>query len=114
MNELAVYSGIMIVSVMVSSISQIMLKKSALKKYDSIAKEYLNPFVIIAYGLFFSSTLITMFALKVVPLSMAPILEATGYFFIPVLSFIFLKEKLTKQQVVGTLIIVLGIVIFCS
>ena len=95
MNELVVYSGIMIVSVLVSSGSQIMLKKSALKKYDSVVNEYINPFVIIAYGLFFGSTLITMFALKVVPLSMAPILEATGYFFVPVLSLIFLKEKIT-------------------
>lgn len=46
-------------------------------------KEYLNPLVIIAYILFFGTTFISMYALKVVPLSMAPILEASGYIFLP-------------------------------
>lgn len=112
MSELAVYSCIMILSALISSVSQVMLKKSAEKKYESKIKEYLNPFVITAYGLFFGCTLISMYALKVVPLSMAPILEATGYIFVSVLSYIFLKEKMTKKQILGMTVIILGIVIY--
>ena len=112
MSELAVYSGIMIISTLISSISQVMLKKSAGKTYESKIKEYLNPFVITAYGLFFGCTLITMYALKVVPLSMAPILEATGYIFVSVLSYIFLKEKMTRKQLLGMAVIIIGIVIY--
>ncbi len=112
MSELVIYSGIMLVSILISSVSQIMLKKSAQKKYPSKLKEYLNPMVIIAYGLFFGCTLITMYSYKVVPLGMAPVLEAAGYIFVAVLSYIFLKEKLTKRQLIGMALIIGGIVVY--
>ncbi len=112
MSELAVYSVIMLVSVFISSVSQIMLKKSAQKKYSSKIKEYLNPFVIIAYILFFGCTLVSMYALKVVPLSMSPVIETAGYIFVALLSFLFLKEKLTKKQLTGMVLIIVGIVVF--
>lgn len=112
MNELIIYSGIMLGSIFVSSVSQILLKKSAQKEYPSKLREYLNPLVIIAYGLFFGSTLITMYALRVVPLSMSPILESVGYIFVAVLSFLFLKEKLTRKQVLGMAVIIIGIIVY--
>lgn len=112
MSDLLIYSGIMLLSVMVSSISQILLKKSAQKQYPSKLREYLNPMVIIAYGMFFSSTLITMYALKVVPLSMSPILESTGYIFVAILSFLFLKEKMSRRQLIGMTLIIAGIVVY--
>ena len=112
MSELLIYSLILIFSALVSSVSQIMLKKSAEKHYPSKLAEYMNPFVIIAYILFFGCTFITMYALKVVPLSMAPILEATGYIFVAVMSFIFLKERLNKKQIIGMVLIITGIILF--
>ena len=53
-----------------------------------------------------------MYALKVVPLSMSPILEASGYIFVAILSFIFLKEKMTKKQLLGMALILIGIVVY--
>ena len=44
-----IYSCVLLLGVFVSAISQVMLKKSALKQYDSKIKEYMNPLVIIAY-----------------------------------------------------------------
>lgn len=111
MSEMFLFSGILIFSTFISSVSQIMLKKSAKKKYESKLKEYLNPIVISAYGLFFLCTLISMYSLKVVPLSMAPVLEASGYIFVGVLSFVFLKEKMTKRQLIGMAVIVIGIIV---
>lgn len=111
-NELLIYSLIMLISVLISSVSQIMLKKSAQKEYGSKLKEYLNPAVIIAYVLFFGCTLISMYALKVVPLSMSPILEASGYIFVAILSAIFLKERMTKRQLLGMALILVGIVVY--
>lgn len=112
MSELAIYSAIMVSSSLIASVSQIMLKKSAQKQYASKLSEYLNPLVIIAYVLFFATTLISMYALKVVPLSMSPILEASGYIFVAVLSYIFLKEKMTKKQLIGMALIITGIVVY--
>ncbi len=112
MSQLAIYSGIMILSTLLSSFSQILLKKSAQKLYDSKIQEYLNPLVIIGYGLFFCCTLVSMYALKVVPLSMAPVLESSGYIFVAILSYYFFKERLTKKQLLGMFLIIVGIVIY--
>ncbi len=112
MSELLIFSCIFVVSVLISSISQVMLKKSANKTYDSKIKEYLNPMVIIAYGMFFAATLITMFAYKVVPLSFGPILESSGYIFVAVLGYFFLKERFTVKQTVGMVLILAGIALF--
>ena len=114
MNELYLYSGILILSVFISSCSQIMLKRSAAKQYASRVQEYLNPLVITAYILFFGCTFITLYALKVVPLSMSPILEASGYVFIAVLSRIFLHERISGKKLTGMIIILAGIVIYAG
>lgn len=113
MSELTLYSLIMLAGVITSSVSQVLLKKSARKVYGSKLREYLNPLVIIAYGLFFGCTLITVYALKVVPLSTAPVIEASGYIFVAVLSYIFFKEKLTRTQLVGMGLILAGIAVYC-
>ncbi len=112
MNNVFIYSWIMIFSVFISSISQIILKKSALKSYKNVMNEYLNPYVIGAYIIFFISTFITIYALKYVPLSMGPILESTGYVFIVILSRLFLKEAISKKKIMGMGIILIGIIVF--
>ena len=112
MSELVKYSLIMVCGALISAVSQIMLKKSAQRQYENKLMEYLNPLVIIAYILFFGTTLISMYALKVVPLSMAPILEASGYIFVAVLSYIVLREKMTRRQLIGMALILCGIVVY--
>lgn len=107
-----IYILLFLTSVFISSVSQIMLKKSASKTYENKIKEYLNPVVILAYGLFFCSSLLTVVAYKFVPLSMGPILEATGYIWVAILGFIFLKEHIGKKKIVGLVVIVAGIIVF--
>ena len=103
------YIMIFLLSVFVSSISQIILKKSAQIKYANVAREYMNPRVIFSYGLFFLSTLLTMYAYKGVPLSLGTLLEASGYIYVLILSCIFLKEKITKRKLMGASFIIIGI-----
>jgi drug/metabolite transporter (DMT)-like permease len=98
-------------SVFISSVSQIILKKSANKHYDTVLRQYLNLPVISAYVLFLVSTMITVFALKYVPLSISPMLDALGYVFVAILSFFFLKEHFGKRKLIGFLCIIIGIVI---
>ena len=107
-----IFSGVFLCSVLISSISQILLKKSADKTYDSRLKEYLNPLVIIAYGMFFCSMMITMYCYRYVDVSAGPIFESAGYIFVGVLGYIFLKEKFTAKKIIGMLLIMIGIVIF--
>lgn len=104
-----IYMIVFLISVFVSSVSQIILKKSAGKQYTNPLAEYLNPKVITAYGMFFVSTLLTMYAYKGVPLSFGVLLEAAGYIYIPLLSYFFLNEKITKMKLIGAFLIISGI-----
>ena len=107
-----IYVGIFLISVLVSSVSQILLKISAGKTYDSKIKEYLNAPVIIAYGLFFLSTVVTVLAYKYVDLSLGPVLEATGYIWVTLLGYLILKEKVSRKKLLGLVVIIVGIVVF--
>lgn len=100
-----------LLSVFLSAMSQILLKKSAKMHYKSRIREYLNARVMIAYCLFFLSSLVTVYAYKGVPLSLGPILEATGYIWVSIMGYYFLKEKIGKKKRVGLVLIVLGIVL---
>ena len=53
MLEIIPYIGFLFISVIISAYSQILLKKSAQKTYKSFFKEYINPYVICGYGIFF-------------------------------------------------------------
>ncbi len=98
-------------SVFISSCSQIILKKSANGEHDSRLKEILNPMVIGAYICFLGASLLTTVAYRGVPLSLGPVLEATSYIYIVLLSRIFLKEKITKKKILGNILIILGVLI---
>ena len=107
----SVYFSIFLVSVFISAISQIVLKRAASREYKNKIAEYMNLRVIAAYSLFFISSLMTVFAYKGVPLTLGPILESTGYIYIAILSVIFLKEKATRKKIIGNVLIIIGVVI---
>lgn len=98
--------------VFVSGISQVLLKKSALKRYTSVVAEYLNPLVVVAYILFVISTLMSTLAYRAVPLSMGPILDATGYVYVTVFGVLIFHEKLNRRKFIALALILLGIVIY--
>lgn len=106
------YILIFLLSVFISSLAQIILKSSAKEKHDNFLREYLNVKVIVAYAIFFAATLITVYAYRYVPLSMGPILEASGYIYVSIMGYIFFKEKITKRKLAGLFLIFAGIVIF--
>ncbi len=106
------YIIVWIISVLISSVAQVMLKAEADKKHESRLKEYLNPMVITAYGIFFLSTFLTMYALKYVPLIYSPIIEPLSYIFVPVIGVLVLKEKISGRRLLGIAVMLVGIVIF--
>lgn len=106
------YIGVFLFSVFISSLSQVLLKMSANKEYKNVWQEYLNPRIILAYGLFFASTLITVVAYKYVNLSLGAVLESSGYIFVTILGLLILKEKVDKRKILGLLTILIGIIVF--
>lgn len=106
------YCIVSLIGVFFSAISQTMLKKEALKKHESPLKEYLNPMVIAAYVLFVGTTFLSVFAYKKIPLSIGPMLEATGYIYITYFGNKFFYEKFNKKKCLALCCIVIGIVVY--
>lgn len=112
MSKIGISICVLLFSVFISSVSQLLLKKAANREYKSRLKEYLNPLVIGAYAMFFGSVILTMLALRYVPLSMSPILESTGYIYVSVLGYFFLKERFSRRKIAGICLILAGIAVF--
>lgn len=105
------YILIMLTGTFIASCSQIVLKKAAEKEYASKIAEYLNPMVMGAYIVFFGASLCSVIGYKMVPLSIGPILEATGYIWVAILGKMFLGEHISKRKGLGLVVIIAGIVI---
>lgn len=106
------YAAVLLAGVFLSSISQVMLKKAALRTYSSRIKEYLNPLVIIAYTIFVGTTFLSIYAYKGIPLSMGPVLEATSYIYVTMFGVTIFKEKLNKRKLLALVLIISGIVVY--
>lgn len=106
------YAGLLLLGVFLSAISQVMLKKAALRQYPNKIREYLNPLVIIAYTIFVGTTFLSIYAYKGIPLSMGPVLEATSYIYVTVFGVTIFKEKLNRHKLIGLALIVLGIIVY--
>ncbi len=96
----------------ISACAQILLKISANKEYDSRIKEILNPLVIISYGIFFLSVFMSIYSLKGISLALSAILESTSFILIPIFSYLVLKEKISRSQILGIALIVLGMIVY--
>ena len=106
------YFQLYLLSVAVASASQLLLKKSAMKTYESFWREYVNPYVIAGYGMLFLSMFLTVLAFRQMDYKNGPVIESLGYVMVLVLSRIFFGEKMTKKKVAGTLCILTGMVVF--
>ncbi len=66
-----------------------------------------------AYAIFFLALLVNIWAMsKGVQLKEMAMLESLGYVFVPILSFLVLKEHITLRTICATLMVVLGIFVF--
>lgn len=113
MSELMLlYSAVLLLGTFISAVSQVILKKAALKTYPSKIAEYLNFPVILAYSLFVLTTFMCIFAYRVVPLSFGPVLESTSYLYVTVFGVLFFKERITKKKAIALAFILAGIVVY--
>ena len=106
------YIVIALFSCFLSALAQIILKKSALKKRNNIIGDYINVHVIVGYTITLSCMLLMIFAYKGVPLKYGAAIESSVYFFIMVLSRLFLNEKISVRRLLGVSFIIIGILFF--
>ena len=69
--------------------------------------------VFIAYVVFFCSLLVNIWAMsKGILLKEMAMLESLGYVFVPILSFLILKENISRRTICATFMVLLGIFVF--
>ena len=91
------YFILVIVSVLAAAGAQMLLKQGAKKQYSTFLRQYLNPWVIVGYGIMGCSLLLNIFCLSHgVQVKEISIIESLSYLFVPLLSWLFFKETITK------------------
>ena len=110
--EMTKYYSFMLLAVLLSSFSQILLKKSARSKHNSIIKEYLNIYVIGGYGMMLISTLLIIWAYQRLEYKNGPIIESLGFILVMVLSYLFFRERVGLRKILGYTLILFGVIVF--
>lgn len=106
------YMLIMFGCTILTAISQVLLKQSANVSHKSLIYEYLNWRVILSYTIFVLVLLLNTYAFTRVPLKYGSIIDTCTYVFVLLFSYFLLKEKVTKQKLIGNLIIITGVFIY--
>ena len=86
------FAILILIGTFISSVSQVLLKKSAMKTY--------------------SSTLLSVMAYRGIPLSMGPILEATSYVYVTIFGARIFHETVDKRKLTGLCLIICGILVY--
>ena len=73
----------------------------------------MNGWVIGGYAIMFGTMVMNIFAMsKGVQVKEVSIIESMSYLFVPALSFVIFKEKLTWRKISAIAIIIIGVIIF--
>ena len=96
---------IVILSVFLAACAQMLLKQGARQQYATWWRQYMNAWVIGGYANIFAMS-------RGVQIKELSIIESMSYLFVPTLSFILFKEKLTWRKIVAIAIIISGAIVF--
>ena len=101
-------------AVVLTSVSQIILKRIAIKnKKSKLVDKFFNVSVILAYVLLIGATFLNTIAFSVLPLKLSPIIDSLGIIIVIILSNKILKERINKYKVIGMFFICIGVFLSC-
>lgn len=109
---MALNIGLFIFGLALSAFSHVPMKKSAQIQYKNKFFEYANPLVIFAYFLCVMTTVCTVIAYRVIPLSLGGVLATLEYIFVALIGVFFFKEHISKQKLIGLALIVFGALLY--
>jgi multidrug transporter EmrE-like cation transporter len=111
-----IYSLILVfLAVLLTGISQVLLKIGSAhngKRKDSVLDAYLNLHTFCAYGILLIVTVISVIALKEIPLKVFYAIASLGFVVVLIFSWGLLGERITKKTIMGILLIMVGICVF--
>ena len=106
------YYLVIVLVVCISTAAQLLMKKSASSFHRSLLFEYANPVVLFGYLLFLTGTVINLYVLGHVKLAVASALTESLTFVLAIITGrIFFKERLTLRKIIGSAVILLGVMV---
>lgn len=107
------YYSIVILSVFLAACAQMLLKQGARQQHKVWWRQYANGWVIGGYAIMMGAMLMNIYAMsRGVKVQEVSIIEAMSYMFVPALSFVYFKEKLTWRKLGAIGIIIIGVIVF--
>lgn len=107
-----IYIILLFIATFFSAGSQVLLKQSARIEHKSWLYEYLNWRVITAYFIAFAVLLVNTYAFTKIDMRFGSVIDTFTYVFVMILSYFLLKEKFTKWQLIGNMVIIAGVLIY--
>lgn len=105
--------AIVILSVFLAACAQMLLKQGARQQYEVWWRQYANIWVIGGYAIMMGAMLMNIFAMsRGMGVKEVSIIESMSYLFVPILSFVIFKERLTWRRVSAIGVIIIGIIVF--
>lgn len=105
-----IYFILLLISVLVSSLSQVVLKMGSNKNYSGIY-EYLNVYVISGYFMLGISMVLNVIAYTHVDYIIGVVIATLNYILVAVFSKFLLKEDFTRNKLIGMAIVIFGVFI---
>jgi len=101
-------------AVFLTGISQLLLKLGSRNRGASAQffSAYLNVYTISAYIIFLAVTAISVIALIEVPLKLLYTITSLNFVIVAFLSWVILKEKITRNMIIAIVLICIGTIIF--
>ncbi len=110
----AIALGLGLIGCVVSAASQVVMKRSALR-YARAPRSYplfLSPLSIVAYGMYFLVTLLSLAAFRYLPLKAAMFLSPVTYLLVGILSVWALGERPNRKKGFAFVLLLAGVLIF--
>jgi len=98
--------------VLLTAISQLLMKQGARKLRKSALRLYFNIYMLTAYFTLVVVTLLNLYAYREIPLKIGLMLAPVALILVGVLSSWLLKERLTRVQIFGAFVILMGVTVF--
>ena len=107
------YYILVISSVFLAACAQMLLKQGARQQYDIWWRQYINGWVIGGYTIMLGTMMMNIFAMsRGVAVKEVSIIESMSYLFVPILSFVTFRERLTWRKIIAIGVIIIGIIVF--
>ena len=111
-DTLTIYYLLTLVVVVFTSMGHLLLKIAASRVTESRGRLYTHPLSVLGYGIFAFVAFLSIYAMKGLDLKVFFALNSLTYICIPILAYLILRESVTRNKIIGVIIISIGVLLF--